>query len=250
MRTVCIRIKERNRGIKGTIRKIISSPKTFLKGETMFQESQNSEYLEMCIERVKKIDLVWVEQILDIIYNEIEFSRHLDLNDVGCNLGQFWKGLKNHRSGLQKIIKYYGYGSEKIYLDKIKEIFPEIYKNLSNIDINIDQLPECDISMCSATLEHLNYLQPGLNNILESTKQLVLLRTFLGEVPIKAIRMKEGAKTYYNIHQFSFNEIFLAFEKKGFITKVIRDEYTDSMPNYIGNGIIRTFYIIKGTKRK
>jgi len=60
--------------------------------------------------------------------------------------------------------------------------------------------------------------------------------------------MKEGAKTYYNIHQFSFSEIFLSFERNGFSSKVIRDRYTDSMPNYLDNGIVRTFYIVVGNR--
>jgi len=99
-------------------------------------------------------------------------------------------------------------------------------------------------------LEHLDYLQPGLDNMLQSTKQLLLLRTFLGEGALKSIRMNEGAKTYYNIHQFSFSEIFLSFERNGFSSKVIRESHTDSMPNYLDNGIIRTFFIVLGNKTK
>jgi len=212
----------------------------------MFQKSQNEKYLKLCIDRVKNVELTWVEQFLDIIFNTVDFRRQLKLNDIGCNLGQFWKGLKKWESNVQ----YLGYDLEEIYLEETKKIFPEISEKLFELDIAQEKPQDCDITVCSATLEHLEYLQPALDNILQSTKELFILRTFLGERPFKAIRMKTGAETYYNIHQFSFNEIFSSFERNGFSLQVIRDRYTDSMPIYLDNGIIRTFFIVVGTKVK
>lgn len=212
----------------------------------MFQESQNKEYLELCIDRARNVDLTWVEQFLDIIFDSVDSERQLRLNDIGCNLGQFWKGLKKRGGNIQ----YFGYDPEEVYLEEAKKIFPEISKKLFKLDITQEKPHDCDITVCSATLEHLEYLQPGLDNMLQSSKQLLLLRTFLDVEALKSIRMKEGAKTYYNIHQFSFNEIFLSFERNGFSSKVIRDRYTDSMPNYLDNGIIRTFFIVVGNKVK
>lgn len=210
----------------------------------MFQQSQNKEYLELCIERAKNFYLTWVEQFLDIIFDAVDYKSQLRLNDIGCNLGHFWKGLKKRGGNIQ----YFGYDYEEIYLEHAKKIFPEISQNLFRLDITQEKPPDCDITVCSATLEHFEYLQPGLDNMLQSTKQLILLRTFLGETPLKSIRMKEGANTYYNIHQFSLNEILLSFEMNGFSSKIIRDRYTDSMPQYIGNGIIRTFFIVVGDR--
>ena len=60
----------------------------------MFQESQNKEYLKLCIDRAKNVELAWVKQFLDIIYDNFHSKSKLRLNDIGCNLGQFWKGLK------------------------------------------------------------------------------------------------------------------------------------------------------------
>ena len=213
----------------------------------MFHDSQNKEYLVQCIDRAKNVELTWVEQFLDIIFDSVDSESQLRLNDIGCNLGQFWKGLKKRGGGN---IQYCGYDSEEVYLEEAKKIFAEISEKLFKLDITQEKPPDCDISVCSATLEHLEYLQPGLDNMLQSTNQLLLLRTFLGEGASKSIRMKEGAKTYYNIHQFSFSEIFLSFERNGFSSKLIRDRYTDSMPNYLDNGIIRTFFIVVGNKEK
>jgi len=214
----------------------------------MFQQSQNEEYLQVCIDRVKNIELVWVEQFLDVISDNIDTEKHLRLNDIGCNLGQFWKGLKKKQ--WSKNLEYKGYDLETIYLEHARNIFPEISTRLHELDIARKKPANCDISVCSATLEHLEYLQPALDNMIQSTGSLVLLRTFLGEGSLKAIRMKSGAKSYYHIHQFSFNEIFSSFEKNGFSVKIIRDKYTDSMPTYLDNGIIRTFFIIVGSRVK
>lgn len=65
----------------------------------MFQESQNKEYLQLCIDRAKDVELTWVEQFLDIIFDKVDHARQLRLNDIGCNLGQFWKGLKKRGGG-------------------------------------------------------------------------------------------------------------------------------------------------------
>jgi hypothetical protein len=215
----------------------------------MFQDSQNQEYLELCIDRVKNIELTWVEQALDIIFDSINSEEvgKLRLNDIGCNLGQFWKGL---RKRTDSNIQYSGYDAEEIYLDHAKKIFPEISDKLFRLDITKERPPDSDITICSATLEHLDYLQPGFDNMLQTTKQMILLRTFLGQSPLKQIRIKEGAKTYYNIHQFSFSEIFLSLENNGFSSKVVRDRHTDSMPIYLDDGIIRTLFIVIGNRVK
>jgi len=213
----------------------------------MFQESQDKEYFSLCVHRAKKTYLVWVEQFLDIISENADMNTTLKLNDIGCNLGQFWKGLKR-RDFVN--IDYNGFDYEEMYVEEAKNIFPEVSEKFNFLDIEKTTPPQCDITVCSATLEHMEYLQPSLENMLGSTNKLILLRTFLGEIPLKSIRMKKNAKTYYNIHQFSFNEIMLSFHKLGFSSKILRDLYTDSMPSYIGNGVIRTFYTIQGFRKE
>ena len=140
------------------------------------------------------------------------------------------------------------YDIELIYLDAAKSIFPEISDCLEVLDITSGKPQKADISVMSATLEHLQSISPGLDNVLESTSELIILRTFMGEYSNKAIGYKEGANTYYWINQYSFLEICEIFLKHGFSTKIVRDRYTDSIPQYIRNGIIRTQYIIIGKK--
>jgi len=210
----------------------------------MFHKSQNNKYLELITNRAKKDYLVWVEQFLDLITENLILKSRKTLNDIGCCVGQFWKGLKKRNLN----IAYNGYDIENKYLKIAKSIFPELYNCLFQIDITKSKPHKADISIVSATIEHFKFLSPGLDNILGRTKEMVLLRTFLGENSDKSIFMKSNAQTYYYINQYSFREIFELFEKHGFASSVVRDRYTDSMPRYLGEGIIRNQYIVIGKK--
>ena len=81
----------------------------------MFQESQDKEYFSLCVHRAKKTYLVWVEQFLDIISENADMNTTLKLNDIGCNLGQFWKGLKR-RDFVN--IDYNGFDYEEMYVEE------------------------------------------------------------------------------------------------------------------------------------
>ena len=210
----------------------------------MFEKSQEDGYLDLCISRARNEYLTWVEQLLDIIEGE-NYEGGLKINDIGCNVGQFWKGLKK-RNLTQ--LSYYGFDYELIYLNAAEKIFPELLGRLYQRDVTTEPLPNSDITVCSATLEHLPSFEAGLNNIIKSTNKMVLLRTFLGDSQLTSINMKEGAQEPYLIRQFSFHEIFSIFYDAGFTVTIVRDRYTDSMPRYISTGIIRSFFVIKAVK--
>lgn len=89
----------------------------------MFQESQNKEYLELLIDRARNVDLTWVEQFLDIIFDSVDSERQLRLNDIGCNLGQFWKGLKKRGvifNILGTILKKFTMKKQRKYFQKYR----------------------------------------------------------------------------------------------------------------------------------
>lgn len=211
----------------------------------MFHESQGDQYLELCINRAKNKYLTWVEQFLDIISENVDINKKHKLNDIGCNLGQFWKGLKRRE---MNNIDYNGFDFEEIYLKEAKNIFPEVSEKLNMINIANDRPPQCDISVCSATLEHLNYFQPGLDNILKSTNKLVLLRTFMGETSLKS-KFKRTGLMSYDIHQFLFHNISYHFQREGFNSQIIQDRRTGSLLQKIENKFPRTFYIVLGVKK-
>jgi hypothetical protein len=212
----------------------------------MFQDSQDEEYFKLCVNRVRTEYLVWVEQFLDIIQEAdiLRDSHHLTLNDIGCNVGQFWKGLKRR----QLKVDYKGYDIETRYLKAAKEIFPEISDAFLELDIVKEKPRTADVSVASAVLEHFKALSPGLNNILESTNKLLILRTFLGDTSDQSIFLKKGAKTFYYINQYQYREILELLDDYGFSTSIVRDKFTDSMPKYLGQGIVRSQYIIIGKK--
>jgi hypothetical protein len=211
----------------------------------MFQRSQDLKYLEIITHRVKHEYLMWVEQFLDIIEEEGDFSDQTFLNDIGCNVGQFWKGLKRRNLSIQ----YRGYDIEEKYLAIACSIFTELSDCLYHMDVTREKPATSDISVVSATLEHFESLSPGLDHILETTKKTLILRTFSGDHSDKSIFMKDGADMYYYINQYSFLEILELFDKFNFSTDVIRDRYTDSMPKYLGKGIVRSQYVFVGHKR-
>ncbi len=216
-----------------------------------FHKSQDNEYLNICLDRVKNIYLTWVEQFLDIIYDKFSSDGVLNtdnkylINDIGCNVGQFLKGLSRRKINFD----YTGYDIENLYLKHAREIFNDYKNSFLFLDIEKEKPRMCDISVISATLEHLNNYQIGLRNIFETTKDLVILRTFLGENSQSHIMKKEKAETYYYINQFSFNDILDFFNENGFNTTIYRDKATDSMPKYLSKGLIRTQFVIVGEKK-
>jgi SAM-dependent methyltransferase len=210
----------------------------------MFNKSQNTNYLETLERRIKNDYLTWVEQFLDIMTEHLNLSQRKRVNDIGCNLGQFYKGMKRRNLNLD----YYGYDIETLYLEKASLQFKEIQDRFLYMDIS-NSIPDyADISITSATFEHLDTLWPGLNNMLKSTKELVLIRTFLGEDSKKAISYKEGAEIYYYINQYSFLEVLDTLQKHGFSSIVLRDRYSDSLPQYLRQGIVRTHFIVLGKR--
>lgn len=207
--------------------------------KTMFHKSQNKEYLELCVERTLGDKFDWVNQFLDILGNTVG-----TINDIGCNVGQFYKAL-----GGKNKTNYVGYDIEPIYIEKAKELFPD--GKFSLLNINNESPRSADISISSATVEHCG--SSALDNILSTTKKLAIVRTLVGMKHEEDYHQKKGSAPYI-VKQFSFEEIFKTFVKNGFRVKLEMDRHTKSLPYYIQNeeypdrGIIRTQYVIVGEK--
>ena len=78
-------------------------------------------------ERIKKINLIWVSQIIKIIKKNIS-KKKVNLNDCGCNLFQLYKGIK--KENLTKRISYVGYDHDQYYIKLGLKYFPELKKNI------------------------------------------------------------------------------------------------------------------------
>jgi hypothetical protein len=209
-----------------------------------WQHLHSPEYLGRCAWRIENIYLTWVEQFLDIL-EEFDLANKR-INDIGCNLLQFYKGMHKRKSPLQ----YYGYDVEKQYLDLAKDFFPKVKDRLQKVNIIKEKLQMADFSVVSAMLEHLPSLSPGLDNILRSTREVIVLRTFLGEKAITQKAFADGASEKYWVNQYSFEEILNLFDQHGFESVVLRDRFTDSMPKLVLRDLVRTQFVIRGIKIK
>ena len=181
------------------------------------QTTQNEKYLQLCIRRLDEPILTWVNQITKMIPQD-----NITVNEIGCNVGHFYRGIQN------KNITYRGYDVSKTYLDIAKQRFGEHFYEL---DIT-SQTPElADITIVSATLEHLENYEEALKNIFISTTNKVIIRTFIGHRKKTNYRLKPESKEPYVIHQFTKKQL----NPHKIPLTVIKDEATKSKPYKIDN---------------
>ena len=198
---------------------------------------QNREYLEMSLKRLNQDPLIWCSQFAEIINSINRGSNKISINDFGCNVGHFCKILKK----IKFETKYKGYDNSKTYINIAKENFPK--EKFYLLDIANEKSQNADISVISATLEHILDWKEALKNIFTTTSEVIILRSFFGEENEIQYYNKKDAIEAYPILQFSFEEIATLAREFDFNIRYIRDLATDSIPQYLGCGITRTQYI-------
>jgi SAM-dependent methyltransferase len=201
----------------------------------MFQSTQNADYIATVSARIAGDYLTWCEQFLDLLEPMTRSFTESTLNDIGCCAGQFYKSLK--RRGLP--IAYRGYDIEPAYIDVAMRHFPELAEKVHVWDIEVAPPPTADLTIISATLEHLTDPMAALQALLETTHRCLLVRTFVGESSLDQWLHKPGAMAPYRIRQFREEELLGVFKKEGFGVEVIDDRYTASKPVKIAEGIVR-----------
>ena len=192
-----------------------------------WNQTQSFDYFEIQRKRIASVDLGWVSQALDIIQREMISSDKLSLKDVGCQMFQFYKGLKKRKLG----IKYYGYDLDESYIKFGMKYFPELESQFIVGDFTqLQAIKSTSISVCSATMEHIENWRLFLKKILSSSKTLCILRTFLGEKGDNIYVRATGALSDYPIWQFEYAELFDAIESLGWHPELEKDIYTRSLP--------------------
>ena len=211
-------------------------------------QTQNAEYLTLSSQRLSEPTLIWVNQFTQIINNFIgENKGKYVINDIGCNVGHFARNMELINSD----IEYRGIDISKTYLEIAKHHFPKLnffIEDFAQKELNIFQF-KCDISVVSATLEHIYDYEQFLINIFETTGQLVLIRTFIGETSEMDYCLKEGAKQSYLIRQFVLSDLVNREFNQDWLFKEIIDEATLSKPKVICNSITRSQQILKFVKK-
>jgi 2-polyprenyl-3-methyl-5-hydroxy-6-metoxy-1,4-benzoquinol methylase len=210
--------------------------------------TQNDEYLKLSSQRLSEPPLIWVNQFTQIINDFIGKNKgKYAINDIGCNVGHFARNVELINSD----IAYRGIDISKTYLEIAKHHFPKLdffiedfaQKELNNFHF------ESDISVVSATLEHIDDYEQFLSNIFKTTSQMVLIRTFIGETSEMDYCLKEGATQSYLIRQFVLSDLVNKNFNKDWLFEEIIDEATLSKPKVICNSITRSQQILKFVKK-
>jgi len=210
--------------------------------------TQNDEYLKLSSQRLSEPPLIWVNQFTQIINNFVgENKDKYVINDIGCNVGHFARNVELINSD----IAYRGIDISKTYLEIAKHHFPKLdffIEDFAQKELNISQF-ESDISVISATLEHIDDYEQFLSNIFETTRQMVLIRTFIGETSEMDYCLKEGATQSYLIRQFVLSDLVNKDFNKDWLFEEVVDEATLSKPKVICNSITRSQQILKFVKK-
>ena len=200
-------------------------------------------------ERAKNVYLTWCSQVISILEKYNWNLKKISINDIGCNYGQVYKELK--RRNLQDKYDYFGYDYDDNFMEIGKKNFPEIKEKFIKLDIEKNTPKISEISICSATFEHLDNPFPTLKNILRTTSQLMILRTFVGSENIDFIQKdKKIVENPYNINQFNLFDLSEIFFEYNFDFCCLKDEATKSLIYEVGKStsVFRKFYIIIGNK--
>jgi SAM-dependent methyltransferase len=207
-------------------------------------QTQNGDYLDLSVKRLSSPILIWVEQITDLINKNLEIFNNIDIriNDIGCNVGHFYRNIKQikHKSS------YTGFDISDTYLEIARSYFPEA--SFINVDVGSESFDtskyECDISIISATLEHVEDFKILLKNIFESTKLFVIVRTFVGDESRKDFCLKPGANQSYLIRQFLLEDLTNRSFNSKWSYEEIQDKATGGRGKEVCDGIFRTQKII------
>ena len=210
--------------------------------------TQNDEYLRLSSERLSDPPLMWVNQFTHIINDFVGKNKEkYVINDIGCNVGHFARNVELINSD----VAYRGIDISKTYLEIAKHHFPRLnffIEDFAQKNLNISQF-ECDISVVSATLEHIDDYEQFLSNVFKTTNQMVLIRTFIGETSEMDYCLKEGATQSYLIRQFMLSDLDKKDFNKDWPFEEIIDEATLSKPKIICNSITRSQQILKFVKK-
>ena len=210
--------------------------------------TQNKDYLDLSIKRLNEPALIWVSQFTDIINSKIKsFDKPiLRINDIGCNVGHFYRNVNEIKSK----VNYTGFDISQTYLDIAHNHFQEanfILEDVGSSNFN-KNIYNCDISIISATLEHIEDFEVFLENIFESTNDLVLIRTFVGNESRKDYCLKPGATQSYLIRQFQLAELKHKSFNSSWNCEEIEDLATGGVQKQVCDGIDRSQRILSFQK--
>lgn len=213
-----------------------------------WHRTQNDDYMLLAKRRLNQPPLIWVRQFAEIINLVVPTlptrfntdSQKLLINDVGCNVGHFYRGL----SQIDYPVSYCGYDLSQTYLSIARDFFPGV--DFVELDISTDVPRLADITVISATLEHIGDHEKAIQNIFTTTRFAVLLRTFIGDESVVEYCLKDNALTDYLIKQFTLFDVTSFGLSNDWKFELFIDQATGGVPKLVCNGrsIVRSQKVI------
>ncbi len=209
-----------------------------------FTEITGSAYTELLQKRLAREvpELTWLQQFRDVLRPQLREG--VSLLDVGCATGYAHRAFEGFG------ISYTGLEFESAYLEIAREWFAGA-ESVEFIEHDIVEAPPpktADIVISSAMLEHLPGHMPALKHLVEGALKTLVLRTFLGydeQIHCVPSPVPEYRATHFKYNnRYSFSAVLGYLESRGFRTRVLRDRYTDSAPQWV-DGVVRTFYVVE-----
>jgi SAM-dependent methyltransferase len=194
-----------------------------------WQVTQNDDYVNLCRQRLGQPLLTWVRQFADIIKSEVDHKflvkDVVSINDFGCNVGHFYRGIEE----FGRHISYKGYDISRLYLSIAKEKYGDDLFELLDFTLSdsLDHIRLADISVVSATLEHVLDYEQAIFNIFKATQSLVIIRTFIGDEPLMEMCRTSGASSDYIIRQFTIDDLINIPISRGWDVSRILDVATE-----------------------
>ena len=131
-------------------------------------------------------------------------------------------------------LNYFGYDIDEVFLSLAKRTFPDNADKFTNLDIEKENPAATDVTVCSATFEHLDNPEECLKKMLRTTSKIMILRSFFGNKTIKYVQgCNHLVVNPYNINQFNLFDIGKMFFENGFNFWCIKDNATGSEPKEI-----------------
>ena len=186
--------------------------------------------MDLVEQRIESILLDWCEQFIDLFSDNMMLISPTSILDIGCQAGQFYKSLRARE--LTSLVNYTGVDIEELYLQIGRRKYSEITGSFHHLDFL-----ECDpsdwvqdLSVNSATLEHIDEWKVFVANQLEATKKMAIIRTFLGDETRRDLCLASGARDPYPVWQFSIEEFIIHLRSLGWTCVLHRDRFTSSQP--------------------
>ena len=202
--------------------------------------------------RAKNVDLIWCDQVINLLQEITNKNENYSTNDIGCNYGQVYKEIK--RKKLEKKFSYHGYDIDDKFISIAREHLPELKNKIQVLDIEKETPSSVQITICSATFEHLDDPDKSLSNIFDSTTEYIILRTMIGSNDKRFIQSDSRfVNQPYNINQYGLFEMSEKFFERGFNLTCIPDHATNMSKKYEvskESGVMRQMYVVLGSRNK